>query len=88
MKIIKNIKKFVFVLIALVTSFCMIDSVHAENIGSIVVNGTTAGKTYEIYKKFGGKQEWNTAKINASVSIAGFLNGYTTLLQFFREFNF
>ena len=45
-------------------------------------------KTYEIYKKFGGKQDWNTAKINAAVSIAGFLNGYTTLLQFFREFNF
>ena len=47
----KNIKKIFSVLLTLVISLCMIDKVSASTC-KITVNGTTEGKTYEIYKIF------------------------------------
>ena len=48
----KNIKRIISVLLTFVLSFSMINTVLADNTGSIVVNGTTKDKTYEIYKIF------------------------------------
>lgn len=48
----KKIKKIVLALLMCISSFLMIDNAYAENTGSIVVNGTTEKKTYEIYKIF------------------------------------
>lgn len=48
----KKIKKVFRSLLTLVMSFCMISNVSAATTGSITVNGTTNGKTYEIYKIF------------------------------------
>ena len=48
----KKIKKLISVLLTCILSFCMINNVHADGVGSIEVNGTTEGKTYEIYKIF------------------------------------
>jgi len=51
----KNIKKLFVAVLAFVVSFCMINAVFAEtttNEGSIVINGTTNGKIYEVYKIF------------------------------------
>lgn len=45
-------KKIIKILLTLVLSFTMISNVKADSTGSITVNGTTAGKTYEIYKIF------------------------------------
>lgn len=48
----KNIKRIISALLTFILSFTMINVVFAENSGSIVINGTTEGKTYEIYKIF------------------------------------
>lgn len=48
----KKIKKIFVSLLTLVLSFSIISTVFADSTGSIVVNGTKAGKTYEIYKIF------------------------------------
>lgn len=48
----KNIKKIFLGLLTLVLSFSIINKVFAVGTGSIVVNGTKEGKTYEIYKIF------------------------------------
>ena len=48
----KNIKRIFVALLALVASFVMIGAVSAANNGSITINGTTSGKTYEVYKIF------------------------------------
>jgi len=48
----KNIKRIISVLLTFILSFYMINTVFAANEGSIEVNGTTIGKTYEIYKIF------------------------------------
>lgn len=48
-------KKFKSLLLGLLTFglfFTMINNVSADNTGKILVNGTTEGKTYEIYKIF------------------------------------
>ena len=47
---VKNIKRFFLGLLTFVLSICMITVVSADNGGSIIVNGTKEGKTYEIYK--------------------------------------
>ena len=49
---VKNIKRFFLGLLTFVLSICMITVVSADNGGSIIVNGTKEGKTYEIYKIF------------------------------------
>lgn len=49
----KTIKSLLTIALTFVLSFFMMNTVSAEtNTGSIVVNGTTATKTYEIYKIF------------------------------------
>ena len=48
----KNIKRIISALLTFILSFTMINVAFAENSGSIVINGTTEGKTYEIYKIF------------------------------------
>lgn len=48
----KKIKKIFSLLLTLVLSFCMVNTVSAEGTGSIKVKDTTEGKTYEIYKIF------------------------------------
>lgn len=48
----KNLKKLFSVVLTLVLSFCMISAVSAENNGTITISGTTAEKTYEIYRIF------------------------------------
>lgn len=48
----KNLKKLFSVVLTLVLSLCMISAVSAAENGTITVNGTTAGKTYEIYRIF------------------------------------
>lgn len=45
-------KKIILGLLTLFLSFSVISTVFADNTGSIVVNGTTEDKTYEIYKIF------------------------------------
>ena len=48
----KNIKRIISALLTFILSFTMINVAFADNSGSIVINGTTEGKTYEIYKIF------------------------------------
>lgn len=48
----KNIKRIILGLFTFVLSFSVIHTVFADNTGSIVINGTTKDKTYEIYKIF------------------------------------
>lgn len=48
----KNIKKLFLSVITLIISIFTINVVDAEGIGTITINGTTEGKTYEIYKIF------------------------------------
>lgn len=48
----KKIKRIFILLLTFMLSFSMINNVLAEDTGSIVVNGVTEGKTYEIYKIF------------------------------------
>jgi len=46
------IKRIILGLLTFVLSFSVLSTVFADTTGSIVVNGTTEGKTYEIYKIF------------------------------------
>jgi len=49
----KNIKKLLVAVLTFTLSICMINKVTATtNEGSITITGTTAGKTYEVYKIF------------------------------------
>lgn len=48
----KKMKKIISVLLTFILSFFMINNVLADSTGSIEINGTTSGKTYEIYKIF------------------------------------
>lgn len=48
----KNIKRIMSVFLTFVLSLFMMNNVLAEGTGSIEVNGTKLGKTYEIYKIF------------------------------------
>ena len=48
----KKVKNLILAALTFILSFCMINTVFADNNGSIVVKETTAGKTYEIYKIF------------------------------------
>lgn len=48
----KKIKQIITAFLTFILSFNMINTVLAEGAGSIIINGTTANKTYEIYKIF------------------------------------
>lgn len=48
----KKLRKIILGLLTLVLSFGLVNVVSASGKGSILVNGTTSGKTYEIYKIF------------------------------------
>lgn len=71
----KKIKRIFLSLITLILSFCMINTVLADSTGSITINGTTAEKTYEIYKIF--DLTYNGTKVAYTIDedFVNFFNG-------------